>query len=332
MEHSYRLTTTQLNIRETFDIRQIVVKNPTAFPVYINISSAIPTRDRFDYLVQSHSTFVSPMMQTKFITVSVVNTNLPVTDVEIIVSDTIQLEAANIPQVTAQFVSSFPGYPFTLNGITGGTISLPSINLDKFQTIFFTMKEWGDSSWPIAFIDDSTNGIPFGGFNQNGGVVSYTPKQIPTTLFPRLFFQSSDGFTRTVNNSNINVFTSSDYIEQQFNPPPSGALLNIDTPYPWGLIHYIHQPGYILSVLATDTTQFGSVVLNLTMQAIIREANQIDVELFNRTFTNTVTPPYKYLINPRLRMVGSNAALKINLTNNTPANGCIVRVYFNTFD
>lgn len=327
MKHPYILTASQLNIREAFDIKQIVVRNNSAYPVYVNDSSAVPNRNRFDYIAQPNSTFISPALNTKFITVATNALNLPINDIEIIVSDTVDLEAANIPQTTQQFVSLLAGYPVVISQLANQ--ALPTITIDKFQNLFFSVypKINGSGAIEPSLLSVAYNGYSlannyFGGADKTGGVISFIPQVVPNVITPAIDFPVA----QAANFYEVNVFTTNELIDATVLPIITGGFFSNSDPNPTSQVvySYIIPPAVIISVSVLEASGLLPVTVNLDVK--IEVSTGFFKELYSANYTNTFTPNRTYALRPKLFLTNEISFAKITMTHHTSSTNYIVYV------
>jgi len=313
LEFLYTVTVTPYTITPNFRIKQFIISNPTPFPIYIATSGFIPTRDRFDFMCQPNTNYVSTSIDAELLTIVSAGLELSKFVSSVRVFDTSDHNPAIVPQTTAQFVPT-SNYPVTKSDLS----SLPTILIDKFQNIFFTCGRNDNVANASPYIL-TVNGNRIGIFGQNGGVIAYAPTAIPTTLNPNLIGISGVSVPAPYT---LNVFQTTDLIDYTFNPPLGlvGALAGggTGTAYLSGI-----PPGIIFSL---ELQPVGAGVpdphpYDVTVTLLVNEpfSGNYDYKLFEGRFTGSlgiVVTTRIFTIPPRIFLLSEYNGLKCLIKNN----------------
>jgi hypothetical protein len=168
----YSVDTSPKVIQPGWSIKQFVVDNSSPYPLYINASGSVPTSSSFEYIVQPNSTYVSVEINASILTLSTELVSQKI--IKITVMDEVARVAANIPYADYQFVSSYPGYPYTITS-PSQLMMLPPIFVDSFKNIYCNLiRTVGapNSNSDLALV---MSGNFVGFFNPGGGVITFTP-------------------------------------------------------------------------------------------------------------------------------------------------------------
>jgi len=306
----YPITSSPYKINSTgYTIRQFSVRNPTAYPIYINISSFTPTKDKFDYLIQPNtSVFVSSAIETKEMVIVPATVVVKDTVLVVTVSDTADQQPTGMPQFTPQFTTSVLGYPFIIPTGATGINNLPSFTVDKFLPVFFTLDipTVGLNRTPFLLRDFST---PIGVFPQNGGVVSYLPNLIPKTLLPSIEVTIATAFPVT-----INAIQSPQPFDDTY--LPFRGLYQIDHTQNLSFYYAVKPPASIFSFSLLPLTGTAyNVTLNLSVNA--------GENIITANFVGN-TSVLIYLIKPKIILGNELIFYKAVVTNNHATQDALV--------
>lgn len=309
------LSNQQQNINVGFGIKQFKVENPSAFQVYVNASSSIPTRENAQFTVQPNSIFTSPPINSNVLTIyaSGLDVTRGVPKITFTDSEGSLGQTSNTPISTTQFVGSLPNYPYTIISPTGQH-QLPDITVDKFQNIFIQLSVDEDSSQGCTLLGGLSlvsGAFPLGGYLQRGGVIPYTPPSIPHTFTPFI-----EVFNTGVPHSNFvfNAIQTSDIFEETYNPPV----------FDWGIavsgtftMHYFtHAPGFMLSL--DEISNSAGVIdftIDIAVQPFLKTGNFTPIFSYRFINTNLALTVYN-VITSKLLLYAGLAFVRVKFTNN----------------
>ena len=172
------LTTNDLIINCTFDVKQFSIKNSSQYPIYVKIGGIKASIIYNDYVIQANSDFTSGLINTR--SLSVFTTALDFRNPAVIdCYDYQHSQPNNTPYQSGLSVTNTAGYPKSIPNSVG-IIQLPSIVFDTLFPVYFILY----SDQPALLQIDNGNGgserISVGGCNPvtGDGIIMYTPRRL----------------------------------------------------------------------------------------------------------------------------------------------------------
>lgn len=317
----YSIDKAFITIQPGFSIKQFVVNNPSAYPVYINRSGALPNSAKADHTVQANSTFISPAIDTSIITI--VSTVDASKVASVTVYDNFDKEPTNIPYRTYQFVSAFPNYPVTINSLSEFS-NLPEIDVSSFDNILLLLSanagvnqsETAFSFNMIPVVNNNVVGDFLAGFMPHtGGILSFSPPVVPAIYRPGIFY-TVDPFAISTVDYIFNVVktpeTFSSVVTPAFTYKQYSSLAQTYTFY-FGL-----DAGFFVYEALVQCVQSG-IISSLTIDVYL-SANAytsqefVQIASYNYAGTLPQAPDFGYLVTPKFSTVGHPAFLRIDIT------------------
>lgn len=171
--YKYNIDATNKIYSTPFQIKQFKLINTTPNTIYVNLGSAIPTPNKYDYYVQAKSTFISPEIFGNVISTYVSNVLPSEGLAELELSSIYKEEAKSLVNQSYQFVS-LPGYPYSITANNGYSYVLPNISIDNFQFVLFKVvpSVLGDEDCPCYGLIPFSNGGMYKIYGRRGGIHS----------------------------------------------------------------------------------------------------------------------------------------------------------------
>ncbi len=300
-----------------FAVKQLKIENNTPFYLYLNLSTNKPSSSNSDYTIQPNTVIITPQVATNAIYIVAGGLNLSKGAAKITAYDSAFQQAATLPTQTTQFIGNFPNYPYLLPaGSTFGTKSLPSIQVDKFQTVYFlvspALSNLGiDSPLAIAVQNSLQDNALLGSIGGGGGVLPYSPTLIPNLLLPSVYVQHD---LPTLGARYINVVQTSDPIDigyynisQAFSV---NGLSSVTYTFP------ANPPYVMISLEVSFASPFISpinVTVDIGFKALSKTSSEA-IPLYSNTFVGAITTQ-QFLIKPKVLFIDEVGSINLTVTN-----------------
>lgn len=323
---SFTITDLNKTITPGFTIKQIKIENPTPFYLYLNLSTYAPTPISSEYVISPNLTLITPEVNTLSITALASGINTSKGVVRITVYDSVSQQAASLPYQSPQFVGNFPSYPFTISAITTGLISLPVVNIERFQTVFIQsysapkVLNGQDSVPSLLGIDDSNGGVGtnsvwvgLGAYMPTGGVVSYVPRKIPENVTFLLSKSASGlGYEQV-----INVVQSPDPIDVSYPAAFQTRFVNNNGGSTF-LSGSSVLPGFMLDISFYQTFAASeNISLDIDVSKVIFASSGSSSFMDSFSINQVALLNQKYSIKTKLYLNSDLSVIRVFVTNNT---------------
>lgn len=300
-----------------FACKQLKIENNSPFYLYINLSTNKPTNSSSDYTIQPNAVIVTPAVMTNAIYVVAGGLNLSKGIAKVTAYDSATQQAATLPTQTSQFIGNFPNYPYTLPaGSSSGQHGLPSVQIDKFQTVYFVVSPSRsvvgiDAPLAVTVQNSVQDNALLGSIGSGGGVLPYSPTVIPNLLLPSIYNQ--DDFP-TLTDRLINIIQTSDPIDTgYYNISQSFSVTGLSS------ITYSFpaNPPYVLISFeipfATPFITPINITIDISFKALSKTSTEA-IPLYNSAFVGAVVAQ-QFLIRPKVLLIPEVGALNVKVTN-----------------